>query len=64
MTANDLAWAEGRSLDTYTEECVRNSLELILNFKNAQVTTSAYANRAISKGEEVGMTYGYDYWRA
>lgn len=62
MMANDLAWKTNRSHRKYWGETKKNKLELILNFAENSVSVSIYANQHIGDGEEVGITYGYDYW--
>ena len=65
MKANDLAWESRISERQYHENSARNKLDLVLGFERGRIVgVLAHVNRAILADEEVGVTYGWDYWTA
>ncbi len=65
MKANDLAWQPGLSEAEYEKRMHLNKMDLILNFdSHGQIDGSyVHVNEDIKKNDEVGITYGYDYWK-
>ena len=64
MKMNDLAFRAGILNQTeYAERLSKNAVEFILCFKDHKIiAVKAFVTRNIMKGEEIGMTYGIDYW--
>ena len=63
MKANDLAWSPNASLDDYLSRRDRNGLDLVLTFEGSRsVGVGVCVNQPLRQGDEVGVTYGHDYW--
>lgn len=63
MKANDKAWRTGLNEAAYLQRTVLNNMELVLVFeKRRGVGIAAHTLRHIASGEEIGITYGFDYW--
>ena len=68
MKGNDLAWDENdvRSEETYLLRAkMLNKMELVLVFDQGRVCgVRGLFTESACGGEEVGITYGYSYWKA
>lgn len=65
MVANDAAWP-ARTVRQYERRCLaRNALEFVLSFDAAGVVNGvcAHFTRSVDEGDEVCVTYGWDFWR-
>ena len=64
MKANDFAWKPNiDSIDYYLNEN-NNKLSFVLNYNESECTgIVALALDDITAGNEIGVTYGYDYWK-
>jgi hypothetical protein len=63
MKANDLAWKDGMTQAEYDQRTHMNKLDLILIVHRGRVEGACVlANDDIAQDEEVGITYGFDYW--
>ncbi len=63
MKANDLAWSPQKNAREYNAETWRNQLELVVEFSQGRaVGVVAVMQRDAVPNEEVGITYGIDYW--
>lgn len=64
MRANDLAWTPNITEEEYEKQIFKNKIEMVLSFDEKGLIdgVGVICNNFISKGEEVGMTYGYNYW--
>lgn len=64
MKANDLAWRPDVYKDPFGNyDSSKNKMELILGFEAGVIkSVYAYVNAKIRKDEEVGITYGVQYW--
>ena len=65
MKANDLAWTNHCSAEEYEHAAMCfNHMEFILEFESCMLCgIKALAFRTIQPGEEIGITYGYPYWK-
>ena len=65
MKANDLAWSPCNSVEEYEADASLNQVELIIQFeKGHAVGVVGLVTKHISHGDEVGVTYGNEYWQA
>ena len=57
-------WYEDLTRAEYDSRVHANQLDLILGFDASYRVVDVYihANREIASGDEVGITYGYEYW--
>ena len=71
MKANDLAWTSGIDERIYEQRARRrNCIELILEFgpesekdgRRRVIDVCAHVTRTAKAGQELGMSYGYNYW--
>lgn len=65
MMANDLAWPATSEKD-YEKNVEKNKICLLLEFSNTAtpniIGIKIYVTQDIKKNEEVGNSYGYDFW--
>ena len=63
MKANDFAWKPGIIESDYNQNESQNQLNLLLTFTTGQPVGLSLVNKCIvAKGEELGLTYGFEYW--
>lgn len=65
MKANDFGWSQStENEDEYLTLGRLNQLEFMLEFKEGiPHGVAAYVRKKIHKDDEVGVTYGYSYWK-
>jgi hypothetical protein len=66
MKANDRGWRAGapNTAQTYHDRARENAFEFVLSVDARGVNgVYAYFTRDVRVGDEIGCTYGWDYWR-
>lgn len=66
MKANDRGWRAGvpNTTQTYHDRARENAFEFVLSVDARGVNgVYAYFTRDVAVGDEIGSTYGWEYWR-
>ena len=64
MAANDMAWP-ALNEEIYNKKTINNKLEFVLKIdeKDHVVGICLLALTDIKEGEEIGVTYGWNFWK-